>query len=320
VRRSKLSANPETGNKFENQFISQTLSTEYYHGDGQIDEKDYVYGFFRQSKMFAKGVKCSNCHDPHSLDLKFKDNRLCSQCHAPETYDTEPHHFHAENAEENLYINGHMTGKNYMGNDFRRDHSFRIPRPDQSITCGTQNACIGCHDDKDDQWAANRIKKRCSNARQEYFSDALLTSSKPEISVSERQMLDEFINSLNSPNVARATAIENLDFTGQEQFGTLLIALNDSSALVRYNALLKFRALSHEIRTSMAIKHMNDSLKMVRISAAQLLMGIDESRFSVLDKTGLNQSLEEYETMLYTNAAFSLGRLQLGDYYLQKRS
>ncbi len=318
ARRSKLTANSEPGKNFENQFILQTLSTEYYHGDGQIDEEDYVYGSFRQSKMFAEGVKCSDCHDPHSLELKFDGNKLCTQCHVPKVYDTETHHFHAENTEASLCINCHMTGKNYMGNDFRRDHSFRIPRPDQSLAYGTPNACIGCHEDKNDQWATNRIKKWYGNTRQEHFSDALLISSKTEISLSERQRLDEFINSLDFPNIARATVIENLNFTNEAQFNTLLKALNDSSALVRYNALLKFRALSPEIRKSIALKHMNDSIKMVRIGAAQLVLGIDESNFSAIDQTGLNQSLEEYEAMLFANADFSLGRLQIGDYYLQK--
>ncbi len=318
ARRAKLTANTEPGKKFEDQFILQTLSTEYYHGDGQIDDEDYVYGSFRQSKMYAEGVKCSDCHDPHSLDLKFEGNNLCLQCHTPAEYNTEKHHFHAENTEASLCINCHMTGKNYMGNDFRRDHSFRIPRPDQSVAYGTPNACTGCHEDKTDEWAARTIKKWYGNKRQAHFSDALLVSSKTDIKVSERQMLDRFIYDLNSPNIARASVIQNLNFTNQEQFNTLLKALNDSSALVRYHALLKFRALAPEIRTSIAIKHMNDSVKMVRIGAAQLVIGIDESNFSARDKTGLNRSLEELETMLFANADFASGRLQLGDYYLQK--
>ena len=318
ARRIKLTANMEPGKKFENQYILQTLSTEYYHGDGQIDEEDYVLGSFRQSKMFSEGVKCSDCHDPHSLNLKFDGNNLCLQCHIPADYETERHHFHAENTEASLCINCHMTGKNYMGNDFRRDHSFRVPRPDQSVTYGTPNACTGCHKDKSDQWAASSIKKWYGNKRQEHFSDALLVSSKTDINVSERQMLDRFINDLNSPNIARASVIQNLNLTNEEQFNTLLKPLNDSSALVRYNALLKFRALSPEIRTSIAIKHMNDSIKMVRIGAAQLVMDIDESNFSATDKSSLNRSLEELETMLFSNADFSAGRLQLGDYYLQR--
>ncbi len=39
-------------------------------------------------------------------------------------------------------INCHMHGQNYMGIDYRRDHSFRIPRPDLSgYTSKTPNAC-----------------------------------------------------------------------------------------------------------------------------------------------------------------------------------
>jgi len=319
ARRSKLTANMEPGKKFEDQFILQALSTEYYHGDGQIDEEDYVYGSFRQSKMYAEGVRCSDCHDPHSLKLKFDDNKLCLQCHTPAVYDTEKHHFHAENTEASLCISCHMTGKDYMGNDFRRDHSFRIPRPDQSVTYGTPNACTGCHEDKNDQWADSSIKKWYDNKRQEHFAEALLISSKTDISESERQMLDKFINDLNFPNIARATVIQNLNFTNEEQFNTLLKVLNDSSALVRYHALLKFRTLPPQTRTSIALKHVNDSVKMVRIGAAQLVTGIDQSNFSAIDRIGLNRSIEEYETMLFSNANFSLGRLQLGDYYLQKK-
>jgi len=206
-----------------------------------------------------------------------------------------------------------------MGNDFRRDHSFRIPRPDQSVTYGTPNACTGCHEDKNDQWADSSIKKWYDNKRQEHFAEALLISSKTDISESERQMLDKFINDLNFPNIARATVIQNLNFTNEEQFNTLLKVLNDSSALVRYHALLKFRTLPPQTRTSIALKHVNDSVKMVRIGAAQLVTGIDQSNFSAIDRIGLNRSIEEYETMLFSNANFSLGRLQLGDYYLQKK-
>ena len=186
ARRSKLTANMEVGKDFEDQYNLQTLSTEFYHGDGQINEEDYVYGSFRQSKMYSQGVRCSDCHDPHSLKLKLDGNRLCSQCHVPTVNDTEEHQFHISNTEASMCINCHMTGKDYMGNDFRRDHSFRIPRPDQSVMYGTPNACTGCHEDRSNQWAADIIKKWYGNTRREHFSDALLVSSSTEIGESER--------------------------------------------------------------------------------------------------------------------------------------
>ena len=140
---------------FEDQYLVQNISSDYYHLDGQILEEDYVYGSFLQSKMHAQGVKCGDCHNVHSNKLKMTGNKLCLQCHVPETYDSPKHHFHKDNTEAQQCINCHMTGSYYMGNDFRRDHSFRIPRPDQSVSHGTPNACNECHKDKSEEWAAS---------------------------------------------------------------------------------------------------------------------------------------------------------------------
>jgi len=210
-----------------------------------------------------------------------------------------------------------MTGKNYMGNDFRRDHSFRIPRPDQSEKFDTPNACNGCHQDKSNKWAAENIRKWYGDHRQEHFSDALLLSASGNLNQTERKMLDEFIVDLRFPEIARASVIENLDYSNNEQYSTLLLALNDSSAIIRYNALLKFRNLAPQDRMSIALKHMDDSIKLVRIGAAQLVIGIDENSLDELNRNNLAISRSELEAMLYSNADFSSGRMQLGDYYLQ---
>ena len=58
-----------------------------------------------------------------------------------------------------LCINCHMPGKYYMGIDWRRDHSLRIPRPDISIKYNIPNACNDCHADKSFQWSEDYIKK-----------------------------------------------------------------------------------------------------------------------------------------------------------------
>jgi hypothetical protein len=62
--------------------------------DGQILDEVYVYGSFMQSKMFARGVRCSDCHDVHSIRRIKDGNDLCLQCHRAAIYDTRDHHFH----------------------------------------------------------------------------------------------------------------------------------------------------------------------------------------------------------------------------------
>ncbi len=318
ARRVKLTATLEPGEKFEDQYMVQNLTNNYYHGDGQIREEDFVLGSFMQSKMYKEGVMCSNCHNPHSLELKFDGNQLCLQCHVPADYDTKSHHFHEENTEAGLCINCHMTGEIYMGNDFRRDHSFRIPRPDQSDEYGTPNACNQCHDDKTNSWASNVVKEWYGSERAAYFSDELLLSTHNELKPEERRKLEEFVVDYNKPDIARATVIENLNFTTESDYEVLMRVLRDSSAIVKYQALMKFRPLSPEIRTSIAIEHLKDSIKLVRVGAAQLIVGVDENNFNASDKIDRNKSLEELETMLFSSADFSTGRMQLGDYYFQK--
>ena len=317
ARRMKLTKDLVPGKQFEDQYMVQNISSEFYHEDGQILEEDYVYGSFLQSKMHAQGVKCGDCHNVHSLELKFSGNTLCLQCHAPDTYNSPDHHFHKEDTEASQCINCHMTGKYYMGNDFRRDHSFRIPRPDQSVEYGSPNACSECHADKSEKWAADWVVTWYGEERTPHFSDYLLLSNQETLSQEDRKKLDRFINDLNYPAISRSTVIANLDYSNAEEFKHLLTALSDSAAIVRYNALMPFRALSDEDRISIARKHLSDSTKLVRIASAQLLVGYDGSDLSEAEKIDMFKAREEMEEMLFSNADFSTGRLQLGDYFMQ---
>src|SRR5437764_1041546 len=65
-----------------------------YHADGQIDGEVFEYGSFIQSRMHSAGVTCSNCHEPHSLELRSESNGLCAQCHMPAKFDASEHHHH----------------------------------------------------------------------------------------------------------------------------------------------------------------------------------------------------------------------------------
>ncbi|WP_191859464.1 tetratricopeptide repeat protein [Hanstruepera ponticola] len=318
ARRTKLTETLEPNISFENQYILQNLSTEFYHVDGQIMEEDYVFGSFLQSEMYHQDVTCTDCHNAHTLEIKMKGNNLCLQCHEPK-YNTPSHHFHESDTEGSQCINCHMTGKTYMGNDFRRDHSFRVPRPDQSITFNTPNACNNCHSDKSPAWASQKIKSWYGNERADHFSKYLLVSSKASLSSEEISQVNAFINNLDYPAIARATAIDNLDIVTEDQYQTLLSRLEDPSPLVRFNTLQKFDLAPPELRVEVASKRLSDTTKMVRVAAAQLLTGLDLNMLTTLNQSDLTKAQGELETMLRVNADFSTGRLQLGDYYNKKK-
>jgi len=130
-RRKVIAKNPVPGENYLDAYLPALLEPGLYHADGQIDGEVYEYGSFLQSRMYHAGVACSDCHDPHSAKLRADGNALCGRCH--------------------------MSTKTYMVVDLRRDHSFRVPRPDLSISLGTPNACTQCHAGRSTEWAAQTV-------------------------------------------------------------------------------------------------------------------------------------------------------------------
>lgn len=159
-RRTTVVEGFTAGCRFDEFYAVQTIQEPIYHADGQIRDEDYVYGSFLQSKMYHKGIRCTDCHDPHSTRLKYEGNQVCTSCHQHSAgkYDSISHHFHQPGTEGALCINCHMPRTTYMEVDPRHDHSFRVPRPDLSVSTGTPNACTACHVD-DSKLAANENRR-----------------------------------------------------------------------------------------------------------------------------------------------------------------
>jgi len=317
-RRIRLTNRINPNVSFENQFILQTLNNQFYFRDGQIKAEDYVYGSFLQSKMYANGVKCTDCHNPHTLKLKYSGNNLCLQCHEKK-YDTQSHSFHDPQGEAGQCINCHMTGKEYMGHDFRRDHSFRIPRPDQSLSTDIPNACNTCHQDKSAEWAARQVKEWYGEHKGLQFSDYLIQAANPSISDSVSRAIQAFILNEKFPAIARATALEYLPSPRtDDELELINKAFIDSSALVRLQVLNKFFGYPVNARIEVAKKGLKDSVRSVRIQAARLLVDIEPSMLPDQYQTLLTRARAELDTMLEVNADFSTGQLQYGDFYMRQ--
>jgi len=296
--------------------IPQIISHEFYYADGQIREEDYEYGSFTQSKMFANQVRCSNCHNPHSGKLILQGNALCMSCHEPK-YDTEAHHFHQVNTEASQCINCHMPTKTYMGNDVRRDHSFRIPRPDQSIVFETPNTCTGCHNKKSNTWAAETIKKWYGPNRAYHFSDDLLPGSQMN-NKSEQHLLKLMADTLQ-PEIARATAVYYLaGIQSSESVKGLLSALHDDKPLVRYHALRGLKNFNPDWWIGEAISALSDKVRAVRIAAADLYHGLPPEAIPQKAQSAFQAANAENRKYLNYQTDFAVGNVMLADYQLQE--
>ena len=93
-RRSQIADGYEAGKPFLDYYRPALLSRPLYHADGQQRDEVYNWGSFLQSKMYARGVTCSDCHNPHSGKLRADGNAVCATCHLPAKYDTPAHHRH----------------------------------------------------------------------------------------------------------------------------------------------------------------------------------------------------------------------------------
>jgi tetratricopeptide (TPR) repeat protein len=146
-RRRVVTTNYTAGCNYYDYFSNELLTQTSYHADGQILDEVYEFGSFVQSKMYHKNVRCTDCHDPHTARLKHQGNQVCTSCHQHPAgkYDGENHHRHKQGGAGSKCVDCHMPQTTYMMVDPRRDHSFRIPRPDLSVQLGTPNACTGCH-------------------------------------------------------------------------------------------------------------------------------------------------------------------------------
>ncbi|MGE5519571.1 MAG: cytochrome c3 family protein, partial [Candidatus Dadabacteria bacterium] len=202
MRAAELTRQMPTGAELLDNYIPEIPSLEFFYADGQVKDEDYTYTSYLQSKMYSRGIKCSNCHNAHSGKVLFTGNTLCLQCHAKK-YDEFSHTNHTTGTEASQCKNCHMPGTYYMGNDFRHDHALRVPRPDLTANFGTPNACNKCHTDQTPSWAAAAIVKWYGNKRAYHFSEDLIPASKAS-GESEAHILKLF-NDTATPAIIRAT-------------------------------------------------------------------------------------------------------------------
>lgn len=315
ARRTQYSNAYNHQGEFMDHYAPEILRDQVYYPDGQIKDEDYVYGSFVQSKMYQNNVKCSNCHNPHSLKLYAEGNALCVRCHS-NTYDAPAHHFHPVGSEGAQCINCHMPGRYYMGNDFRRDHSFRVPRPDLSVIYETPNACTGCHQDKTAAWAAAAIVKWYGPERAPHYSETLALGSTRTTEAVEP--LTRLATDRKQPAIARATAIWYLDEIVSDGTAQAIVSsLESDQPIIRYTAVNALADLPPQARARYLAPLLKDSVTTVRLAAAQALAGVSVDQLKNIYRPDFKRSTHDYLASLNTRADFAGGQFEKARYLEQ---
>jgi Flp pilus assembly protein TadD len=295
------------------------LGEQLYFADGQVKDEVYEYGSFLQSRMYAAGVTCSDCHDPHSLKLRAGGaDATCAQCHLPGRFATPEHHHHPVGSPGASCVACHMPSRTYMVVDPRRDHGFRIPRPDVATKIGAPDACTSCHAGRTQEWAAQALTSwgATRSTTERGFAETLSAAQRGSARAAD---LVDILRSSVQPGIVRATAVVLLwDIASPGDLPSLEASLHDADPLVRSAAVAGTRTLAPDERVRWAAPLLRDPIRTVRIDAARALGSVPEDRLPADDRAALGAALLEYRRALVANADDPSGQLSLGVLSLER--
>ena len=292
------------------------LEENLYHADGQILDEVYVYGSFLQSKMYHNDVTCSDCHDPHTARLSAQGNALCARCHDTKVFDTPEHHHHEVGSSGAQCVECHMPSRNYMVVDPRRDHSFRVPRPDLTVDIGTPNACSTCHEDETAQWAAEATAQWYGHDDEPHWAETIHAGRtwQPGAAAGLVAVVDD----PEIPAIVRATALGMMrNYPSPGTARAVRAGADDADPLVRRVAADMLSVLEPATLKDLGFPLLDDPVRSVRIEAAQALASLPREDLSATQRVAFDRGLAEYAEAQVFNQDRPENRMNLAWLQLQ---
>jgi tetratricopeptide (TPR) repeat protein len=179
--------------------------------------------------------------------------------------------------------------------DPRHDHSFRVPRPDLSITLGVPDACTRCHADRPAAWAAKQVEAWYGHTPRGYQRYAEALGASVSGAPGSGGLLEAVARDGDQPAIARASAIARLTPASSPGAGDLLrSALQDKDPLVRRAAAGALESVEPVQRGERLAPLLDDPVRAVRMEAARLLAGAPRERLTEAQRGALDRAYAEY--------------------------
>jgi tetratricopeptide (TPR) repeat protein len=311
-RRGDLTADYPYGRPLMDTHRPVLLEAGLYEDDGQIRDEVYEYQSFLQSKMYAAGVTCGDCHNAHSLKPA-SGNVVCARCHQTTKYDTLRHHFHKSGTAGSGCRDCHMATRNYMVVHARHDHSFRIPRPDLTRKIGTRNACTQCHADHSLQWSIDAALKWWGPKKptEPHYGEALHLGRQglPGAVAALTALLDDTAK----PGIVRGTAASLLEGASAPGLQAALArALQDADPWIRLGAIQATRAMADPVRVRLVAPLLADPIRLVRVEAGRALASVPREYFVPEQLEVRDRAVDEWRQAQMIDADRAEAHLNLG--------
>lgn len=341
-RRAEITADFKPGQSYWDHYLLSIVDeSDLFYPDGQIHDEVYEFTAFLGSGMYNKGVRCMDCHNPHTMKPKLPGNLLCLNCHAPGATNapaidpvSHSHHqvfgYDAKGTLTNLNIaqyqtaeikqtggeciNCHMPQTVYMARHWRHDHGFTIPDPLLTKKFGIPNACNRCHADQSTDWSLSYVEQwygtnmnRPYRRRAEILARARQGDSQQVNPLIKMLQTDEFL-------YWRGAAANLLQpWAGNSEVTKALIGqLTNTNPLVRQMVVQALAPLADAGRaevTAALQTGLQDRSRNVRVAAARPLV-------ATLDTNSLAGA--DYLRFMDHVADQPLGQMQIGDFELKR--
>jgi predicted CXXCH cytochrome family protein len=153
--------------ELEEHKLGETSFTHF--GDGSAHKNRMQGNDFSQSLMYARGVTCFSCHDPHgtpnAADLLKPAKQLCLTCHGP----ASPNGPHAASIEAHTHHRAESVGSDCIGchmprtaqtiaNVNVRSHTFKFVTPGLTDNFQIPNPCLACHTERTTTWVRETLR------------------------------------------------------------------------------------------------------------------------------------------------------------------
>jgi tetratricopeptide (TPR) repeat protein len=196
-----------------------------------------------------------------------------------------------------------MPTTTYMVVDPRRDHGFRIPRPDRSVALGVPNACNPCHARETAKWAADAIGKWFPRPKPGFQTFAEGFHAADRGAPGAQGALVGIAEDRAQSAIARASALQRLGrFLSFATLPAVRNALNDPDPVVRAAAVNALAGTDAATRAQLLARLLDDAVRLVRMDAARALAGEPEARLAADDRKRFERALDEYVAAQRFNA------------------
>jgi len=319
ARRGEFSGNWVPGQWLSDTHAVSGLLNGLYQADGQMLDEVYNYGSFKQSKMFAAGVTCSDCHEPHDAKVRVPGDGVCLQCHASDKYSAASHHHHENVNPTPSCASCHMPARTYMVIDRRHDHSFRVPRPDISVTVGTSNTCNDCHSDRTPEWAASAVERWHGPSRKGLQNYVGAFRAAWDGRGDAAALLGKVAADRGAPAFARASALAELaPYISSSNIDLARSGLSDPDPMVRVGALDMLGGVPPSQLWPFVSPLLSDPVRGVRIRAVSLLAAVPAADQPQEDRVRFDRAAAEFVAAQHVNADRPEARTSLGSFFFQR--